>query len=167
MGNVTCFSTSSGDSAGAKALTWTWTLVMSGTASMGRTVSAQPPVIAAATVKSSTYQRPRTDKARMRAIIARSVRDQRLQEFGLEGKGSGDSDGLAGFEAGDNLADTVVAVADGNRALLEAVRRTHEHDLALAVGLAGAGRPRHGGGVLADLDRCMHQRTGPPVAVGV
>src|SRR5580704_10204804 len=64
IGNVTCFSTSRGDSAGAKALTWTWTLVISGTASIGSTVNAQAPDITAAIVNSSTYQRRRTEKAR-------------------------------------------------------------------------------------------------------
>src|SRR6266851_1375625 len=69
MGKVTCFSTSRGDSAGAKALTWTWTLVISGTASIGRTVAAQAPDIAAATVNNNTYQRRRTEKARIHSIM--------------------------------------------------------------------------------------------------
>src|SRR5271165_2796550 len=147
IGNVTCFSISSGESAGAKALTWTWTLVMSGTASIGRTVSAQPPVIAAAMVNSSTYQRPRTEKARMRAIIVRSVLGQRLQELGLEREGVGDRDGFAGGEAGEDLADAVVAVAEAHHAFLEAVRGAHEHHLAFADRLHGAGRHRERRGV--------------------
>src|ERR1700680_76954 len=68
-GNVTCFSTSRGESAGAKALICTWTFVMSGTASIGRTLIAQAPDIAAATVNSTTYQRWRTEKARIHSII--------------------------------------------------------------------------------------------------
>src|ERR1700693_5797504 len=72
IGKVTCFSTSSGDSAGAKALTWTWTLVMSGTASIGSTVTAQAPDNAAANVNNSTYQRRRTEKASTHSIMVRA-----------------------------------------------------------------------------------------------
>ena len=41
IGNVTCFSISTGESAGATVLIWTWLLVMSGTASIGSFVSDQ------------------------------------------------------------------------------------------------------------------------------
>ena len=50
---------------------------MSGTASIGRTVKAQAPDIAAAIVNSSTYQRRRTEKARIHSIIASSILGQR------------------------------------------------------------------------------------------
>src|SRR5579863_3531339 len=83
-GNVTCFSISSGDSAGAKALTWTCTLVMSGTASIGSRVSDHTPDVAAARVTSSTSQRRRTEKTRTRAIIAGSILGLRLEKFRLQ-----------------------------------------------------------------------------------
>src|SRR5262249_7780525 len=69
IGNVTCFSISTGDSAGAMALIWTWTLVTSGTASIGNFVKDQAPEIAAASVKSTTNQRRRTENARMCSIL--------------------------------------------------------------------------------------------------
>jgi hypothetical protein len=38
--NVTCFSISTGENEGSRVLIWTWLLVMSGTASIGRRTSA-------------------------------------------------------------------------------------------------------------------------------
>src|SRR6266581_8409569 len=64
IGNVTCFSISMGESAGAMALIWTWTLVTSGTASIGSLVRDQAPEIAAARVASTTNHRRRTENAR-------------------------------------------------------------------------------------------------------
>src|SRR5882724_13311519 len=64
IGKVTCFSISTGESAGAMALIWTWTLVTSGTASIGSLVNDQTPEIAAARVKSRINQRRRTENAR-------------------------------------------------------------------------------------------------------
>jgi hypothetical protein len=69
IGNVTCFSISTGDSAGAMALIWTWTLVTSGTASIGSFVSDQAPEMAAAMVSSRTNQRWRTENVRICSII--------------------------------------------------------------------------------------------------
>src|ERR1700686_1645689 len=111
IGNVTCFSTSRGDSAGAKALTWTWTLVISGTASMGRTVKAQAPDRAAAIVNSSTCQRRRTEKARTHSIIASSILGQALEEFGLERESVRDRNRFAAANAGQDLADAAVALS--------------------------------------------------------
>ena len=51
---VTCFSISTGVSAGATALTWTWLLVTSGTASMGSRASDQAPKAAAMRVARMT-----------------------------------------------------------------------------------------------------------------
>jgi hypothetical protein len=56
-GKVTCFSISNGDRAGANALIWTWTLVMSGTASIGNLVSDHAPDTTAPSVQSRTSQR--------------------------------------------------------------------------------------------------------------
>src|ERR1700747_1956800 len=83
IGNVTCFSISTGESAGARALIWTWTLVTSGTASIGSLVRDHAPDSAAAT--STTSHRRRTDAARMYSIIP-SVLGGRLQELCLEQK---------------------------------------------------------------------------------
>src|SRR5215212_9215032 len=69
IGKVICFSISIGVSAGAMALIWTWTLVTSGTASIGSLVRDQAPKIAAATVISRTTQRRWTEKTRIRSII--------------------------------------------------------------------------------------------------
>ncbi len=57
IGNVTCRSTSVGDSDGATALICTWLLVMSGTASIGSFVSDHSPTPAAASAISTTIQR--------------------------------------------------------------------------------------------------------------
>src|SRR6266540_4948741 len=66
---VTCFSISTGVNAGATALTWTWTLVTSGTASIGNRVSDQKQDAAAVSVTSRTSQRRRTEKSTIHAII--------------------------------------------------------------------------------------------------
>src|SRR5215203_2070156 len=68
IGKVICFSISIGVSAGAIALIWTWTLVTSGTASIGNRVSDQKPEAAAASVTSTTSQRRRTEKSTIHAI---------------------------------------------------------------------------------------------------
>src|SRR5215210_9202572 len=65
IGNVTCFSISIGDSAGATALIWTWTLVTSGTASIGSRASDHNPDAAAATTTSSISHRRRTETSRI------------------------------------------------------------------------------------------------------
>src|SRR3954454_6018168 len=102
IGNVTCFSISIGESAGARALTWTWTLVTSGTASIGSLVRDHAPESAAASVTSSTSHRRRTDAARMYSIIP-SFLGGRLQELCLEQKRVGDSDSLAGLQTRQHL----------------------------------------------------------------
>src|SRR5262249_26764397 len=68
IGNVTCFSISMGESAGAMALIWTWTLVTSGTASIGNIERDHAPEIAAARVAITTSQRRRTENARICSI---------------------------------------------------------------------------------------------------
>src|SRR5882724_5229391 len=83
IGNVTCFSISIGLSAGARALIWTWTLVTSGTASIGSRVSDQAPDTTATAVASTTSHRRRTENARTCSIIA-SVLGRRLQQLRLE-----------------------------------------------------------------------------------
>jgi hypothetical protein len=53
-GNVTCFSTSTGESSGTTVLIWTWLFVMSGTASIGSFASENPPITAATSVNRTT-----------------------------------------------------------------------------------------------------------------
>src|SRR5580704_8538684 len=121
IGNVTCFSISSGDSAGAKASTWTCTLVMSGTASIGSLVGDQAPEIAAAIVRSRMSQRRWTEKSRIRSIIASSILGQGFQQLGLEGERVADRDGLAGAQPRHDLDQAVVAPAGDDRTFLEAL----------------------------------------------
>ena len=66
---VICFSISIGVNAGAVALIWTWTLVTSGTASMGSLVSDQNPETAAARAIKRISHRRWTEKSMMRSII--------------------------------------------------------------------------------------------------
>ena len=56
-GTVTYCSTSTGDSAGAAVITWTWTFVMSGTASIGRFTAECTPTITRSAVAISTSAR--------------------------------------------------------------------------------------------------------------
>src|SRR6266700_1771965 len=76
IGNVTCFSISMGDSAGAMALIWTWTLVTSGTASIGSLVRDQAPDIAAARVTSRTSQRRFRHTARRAGLFVHKRADE-------------------------------------------------------------------------------------------
>jgi len=62
MGTVTHRSTSTGDSAGAAVITWTCTLVMSGTASMGSTTVARSPISVKSAVASRTTGRLWSDQ---------------------------------------------------------------------------------------------------------
>ena len=126
---VTCFSISTGVSAGAVALIWTWTLVTSGTASIGSFVSDQKPDAAAASVTSRTSHRRRTEKSTIRSIIVQSS-----------------SPGFDSSALSENVFDTaMVSPADSPEtistdwpsrwprhdvALLEAVLGADEHDLA-------------------------------------
>src|SRR4051812_3649294 len=118
IGNVTCFSISTGESDGARALIWTWTLVTSGTASIGSLVRDHAPDSAAASVTSRTNHRRRTEAARTYSIIP-SVLGGRLEELCLEQKRVGDRNGLAGFQTRQHLSQAVVAPADHHRALFE------------------------------------------------
>src|SRR5713101_5404411 len=127
-GNVTCFSISIGESAGAMALIWTWTLVMSGTASIGSLVRDQAPEIAAARVKSRTSQRRRIENARIRSMIP-LVLDLPFEELRLEPKAVGGGNDLAALQARGDFRASIVAATDDHRALVEAIRRANEHDL--------------------------------------
>src|SRR5262245_4294976 len=87
MGNVTSFSISSGASAGTCVLTCTWTLVMSGTASMGSRSADQTPMPTRTSVASATNVRWRTENSRRRLSIdqrsaAREDRGRRTEGRG-------------------------------------------------------------------------------------
>src|SRR3984957_10519050 len=167
MGNVTCFSISRGDSAGAKALTCTWTLVMSGTASIGSLVSDHTPDAEAASVNSSTSQRFRTEKARMRSIMARSILGQRFQEFGLEQERVAHRDLLAGTQPRNDLDDPVIALTQDHLTFQKAVMRAHEGDGLSAHGLDRTRRHGKRGGLLLERNCGRDEGAGPPNAAGV
>src|SRR6266851_9229983 len=162
MGNVTCFSISKGDRAGAKALIWTWTLVMSGTASIGSLVIDHAPHTAAARVQSRTSQRLRTEKARMRSIIAWSILGQRFQQFRFKEERIADRDYLACAKPRQHLRDTVVALTEDHLTLLEALRGANKGDRRGADGLKGTGRHGKRHRLLLECDRSRNERTGPP-----
>ena len=69
--NVTCFSISTGERAGAMVLICTWLLVMSGTASIGSLVIDQTPSAQATAVNSTMNQRLRIERSRIFSIITR------------------------------------------------------------------------------------------------
>jgi hypothetical protein len=69
-GKVTRCSISSGDRAGEIVVTWTWRLVMSGTASTGSLKSSKTPHTATASARSRTTYRRRTAKATIQDSIA-------------------------------------------------------------------------------------------------
>src|SRR5438105_2191406 len=163
-GNVTCFSISTGESAGAKALTWTWTLVMSGTASIGSLASDQTPHAAAARVDSSTSQRRRTEKARTRSIIAASILAQRFHQLRFERERIAHRDGLAGVKTRYDLHHAIVALAKDHLALLETFGHADEYDLAGAHALDRAGRRGERNRAFPDRDRGSDERARPPDA---
>src|SRR5260370_34118349 len=101
---------------------------MCGAASLGRLVRHQAPDTAAANVSSRTSQRFRTDKARMRSIIAWSILGQRFQELCFEQERIGYGDHLAGTEPGQHLHQALIALAKDHLALLEALGDLHEND---------------------------------------
>src|SRR5882672_5894896 len=85
---VTCFSISTGVSAGAVAFTWTWTLVTSGTASIGSFVRDHKPDAAATSVTSRTSHLRRIEKSTILSIIVSApvagLPPSRLKRNGVE-----------------------------------------------------------------------------------
>src|SRR6266853_1816078 len=167
MGKVTCFSISKGDRAGAKALIWTWTLVISGTASIGSLVSDHAPHAAAATVKSRTSHRFRTEKARTRSIIARSILGQRFQQLGLEQECIAHGNHLARAKPRHHLDDAVVALTEDHLTLLESLRRASKSDRPGPHVLNGACRHDKRERLFLERDRCGDEGAGPPHAIDV
>src|SRR6476661_946847 len=69
---LTYCSTSTGDSAGAAVMIWTWTFVTSGTASIGRSMAELTPAITSSAVPSRTSARCRSDHPTM-AVSRRTL----------------------------------------------------------------------------------------------
>src|SRR6185295_10458872 len=88
-GTVTYCSTSTGDSAGAAVITWTCTLVTSGTASMGRTRAERTPTITSNPVAIRTSARLASDQATTRLSRTTSVllAERALQDGALQREG--------------------------------------------------------------------------------
>src|SRR5215212_4890440 len=165
IGKVTCFSTSIGVSAGAMALTWTCTLVTSGTASIGRRSADQTPTTAAARVTRTTSQRRRTEKARMWPNT--SVLDRALEQLGLEQEGVAARHRLGRLQPAGDLGHLPVGAADRDQPLLETFGRAHEHHALAADRLQR--RHRHGNWHLTGVgcDGRGHEGAGPPRAVAI
>src|SRR6202030_305842 len=137
---------------------------MSGTASIGSLVSDHAPDTAAANVSSSTSQRFRTDEARMRSIIARSILGQRFQQLGLEQKRIGYGDHLATAEPGHHLHNAVIALAENHLTLLKALRHANENDCCGAHVLNGTHRDHQRDRLLLEGNCGGNERTRSPDA---
>src|SRR5262245_38021327 len=89
-GMVTYCSASSGESAGAAVITWTWTLVTSGTASMGSLNAARMPATTKNKVAPRTMIRFRSDHATSaeRSAISLLLGDGALEHEALQGEGA-------------------------------------------------------------------------------
>src|SRR3954464_1124015 len=107
---VTCFSISPGDKAGAVVLICTCLLVMSGTASIGNLVSAQPPSIMTMAPRAMTAQRRRIERSTIPSIM--TVLRIGFFKLGLERETVGNGNGLARLEAADDF-DVIVVLAAG------------------------------------------------------
>src|SRR5260370_22956720 len=140
---------------------------MSGTASIGSLVRDQAPDTAAANVSSRTSQRFRTDKARMRSIIAWSVLGQRFQELCFEQERIGYGDRLAGTEPGRHLRHALIALTEDHLALLEAPGDLHENDRCGADVLDCGRRDPKRDRLFRESDRRSDERTRPPHAIVV
>jgi len=136
---VTCFSISTGVSAGAVAFTWTWTLVTSGTASIGSFVRDHKPDAAATSVTSRTSHLRRIEKSTILSIIV-SVLVAGLRQFRLQRERVRNGHGFAGREPRNDLDGLAIALAEYNVALLEPVLGADEHGLAALDGLDGTER---------------------------
>src|SRR5690349_18555491 len=105
IGKVTCVSISCGDIEATWVLTWTWLLVMSGTASIDNRGSAARPRPAASPVRRMMIQRCRIEKARIRSSNPDSVGmfGLGLSQLGLEQEAVRDGHRLTGGEPPGNL----------------------------------------------------------------
>src|SRR5713226_7525168 len=140
---------------------------MSGTASIGSLVRDHAPDTAAANVNSRTSQRLRTDQARMRSIIARSILGERFQELCFEQERIGYGDHLAGTEPGQHLRHALIALAEDHLALLEASGDLHENDRCGADVLDRTRRNPKRDWLFRESDRSGDEGARPPHAAVV
>src|SRR5262245_7085702 len=168
MRKVTCFSISTGDSAGARVSICTWLLVMSGTASIGMRVSDHAPRTDAARQVSTTNHRRRIENSMMRLIMALvSVLGFGLAQFGLEGECVADGDGFSGKQTGNDLNGAVILAANGHRADLETVLVADEcHAFALDR-LQRGFRNHHLGIVFGQRDLRGHEAARSKGMIGI
>src|SRR5512134_3666389 len=103
IGYVTNCSISTGPRAGALVRTCTWTLVMSGTASIGSWVSAYPPPTTTRTAAIRTSGRFSRLQSTRRLSISMVLRERGLRELRLQDEAAfGDHD-VACLHAGQDL----------------------------------------------------------------
>src|SRR5690606_32808810 len=125
-GNVMVRSTSTGPSAGTFVSTCTWTLVMSGTASMGSCCALRTPTAATMTTKAKTRRRHFRQSSRSFFMACPSV----LVAFGelaaaqraLQREGAADGEARTLIQARSHLEEAACATAERDRLRAEAVR---------------------------------------------
>src|SRR5262245_45815145 len=146
--NVTCRSISNGDREASTVLIWTCTLVMSGTASIGRRVRQYAPKVARMSTARTTVPRRSMEKVRIRASMARSsvlvLVVAALPELGFHQVRAGGGDALAGGQAGGNLRDRQPDPTERDGLRSEDVAVDDVHDGLLAAALQRSGRHRDG-----------------------
>src|SRR5690606_27906380 len=119
-------STSTGPSAGTFVSTCTWTLVMSGTASMGSCCALRTPTAATMTTKAKTRRRHFRQSSRSFFMACPSV----LVAFGelaaaqraLQREGAADGEARTLIQARSHLEEAACATAERDRLRAEAVR---------------------------------------------
>src|SRR6185295_600817 len=118
---VTYCSTSTGDSAGAAVITWTWTLVTSGTASMGSSIADRMPTTMKSAVATSTTARCASDQATMRprSSTSRLLAEGALQDRALEREHAADDDPLPLAQPAQDLDPSPGALSQGHGVHLE------------------------------------------------
>src|SRR5262245_16873124 len=130
---LTYCSTSTGDSAGATVMIWTWTFVTSGTASIGSSIAERTPTNTSSAAPTRTIARCRSDQPTIRVRIHTSLllaAEGALQDRALQREDAVDNDLLAGAQAAENLDASPRRPADGDGVQLEvSVGVPHEHDI--------------------------------------
>src|SRR5262245_31592689 len=118
---VTYCSTSVGDSAGAGVITWTCTLVTSGTASIGRSIAERTPTITSRVVARRTMARLRSDHATsaLRNLTSLLLAERSFENRALEREDAVDDDLLTDAQAAQDLDASPGAVTDGDGVQLE------------------------------------------------
>src|SRR3954452_6328638 len=134
-GTVTYCSTSTGESAGAAVITWTWTLVTSGTASIGNSRAERTPATTNSSVAAITIARWRRDQAT--TLVSSTISlllfaEGALEDGALEGEDAVDHHPLAVAQPTQDLDASRRSPAQRHRMHLEiAVGLKDEHDLSV------------------------------------